>query len=928
LPKLTPEERAAEVEAAPATPIPSEPIIGEIPQTSPIVGEAITETTPVEQVAPQKTITVFHATDTQPKSGQKSGYYPGTYTGIDEGFVKDFGKNLFSTQVDIDKIYKVSNESDSQQLKKDARNAGFDVRNANGNGETQYLISNGYEAIQRGKEIILLSPEKYNFSKIQKQPAEPIILEKPQTSEIVGAETPAIVEQEQVVPVERAIDVARKTNFAAATTREEAGDIGRNLASQDPNLPPLPPQQFEVLESISNFQNRKGYNPDVLTEELINEARNNGFITGKQLGKIKFTETGRNQLREWSDQARERSLAQSALSDEISDIAVSQWDAANDPTSAAAMAAQTATPPAPVTEQAAPAEAPAPEVAPIQRDVTKPEQMTPGERGIQGHKLVIEQARQDLELAKTGQTFGFSGGQTYKSKAAAIKDTKNTFERVSQPTEADIKRGASDHYGEINRAVSDSRPVSIDAVEVYGVTLPEGYAKQGDLYVYQPTPAVSETITEPAQAAAPAQPTEFGFVKDIDSTRENIKKNLIRFASGMSGLSDMRRGSYARAGHRNYGVGAVAGLLSKNTTNELADRIINLDVHTFIDSGAFGHFIKEQKLKLEGKTLPPLNFDKILAKYDLIIDEINNANSVERDDYPRPLIVTPDKLGDQNESLNLTEKYKNWIAARIEFNDAIPIIPIPLGKLTLPQAYNRIVEILKTNTIGAEINPNKFIVGIPSNATAVSKEDLANFLQETKHPRIHFLGAAADSKIAPLIDVVAKVSPDTLVTADASPVRSKIANAKKEGKTRDAATFDALYQEDDPNVILDSIGKNPEQLTPTEPEIIAPTTQPESIAVGNRIKFDNSPQTYTIEEVIPQTAKDQELEEKYYSVKNERTGEVQVVEERDLKKVGGKKVRKMAVATKLSDSLDQMLQTQKPWYHLLRLSAFKDQKVS
>jgi hypothetical protein len=154
--------------------------------------------------------------------------------------------------------------------------------------------------------------------------------------------------------------------------------------------------------------------------------------------------------------------------------------------------------------------------------VNKPEQMTPEERGTQGHKLVIEQARQDFELAKTGQTFGFSGGQTYKSKAAAIKDTKSTFERASQPTEADIKRGASDHYGEINRAISDSNPVSAAAVDTYDITLPEGYTKQGDLYVYQP--AVSETITPAAEPAGKAEDKRYNPLGyDIVDVVEDVK---------------------------------------------------------------------------------------------------------------------------------------------------------------------------------------------------------------------------------------------------------------------------------------------------------------------------------------------------------------------------------------------------------------------
>jgi hypothetical protein len=93
--------------------------------------------------------------------------------------------------------------------------------------------------------------------------------------------------------------------------------------------------------------------------------------------------------------------------------------------------------------------------------------------------------------------------------------------------------------------------------------------------------------------------------------------------------------------------------------------------------------------------------------------------------------------------------------------------------------------------------------------------------------------------------------------------------------------------------------------TAAEPAVVperegAPTpevpleAQPEGIVVGNRIKLGRSPQTYTIEEVIPQTATEQELGEQYYSVRNEKTGEVQVVEKNDMKPVKGKGARRMA----------------------------------
>jgi len=207
------------------------------------------------------------------------------------------------------------------------------------------ITPRGEEVMQRaGAPLPRLTPEE-RAAEVAAAPAA-IVEQAPPVAEspiVTPAPTPG------VEPIESAIEVARKTNFAAAATRQEAGEIGRNIASQDPNLPPLPPPQFDVLESISNLQARRPYNPDALTEDAINEARDSGFITGKQVGKLKLTESGRNQLKEWSDQARDRDFAESSLRDEIADIAVSQWDAANDPESAAAIAARTTRPPTPVT---------------------------------------------------------------------------------------------------------------------------------------------------------------------------------------------------------------------------------------------------------------------------------------------------------------------------------------------------------------------------------------------------------------------------------------------------------------------------------------------------------------------------------------------------------------------------------------------------
>lgn len=506
-------------------------------------------------------------------------------------------------------------------------------------------------------------------------------------------------------------------------------------------------------------------------------------------------------------------------------------------------------PPAPVTEQAAPAEAPAPEVLPITEPAVK---------------------------ISRSEDFSMSGDYN-----VSIGDKKHRIYRDSESGywyDADVRDNAVKN----NDPAQGSPSLGLLTTETKKDAIAElvnKYKKEQQAsisetpIVTEPTPAVSETIT-------PATPTEFGFVKDIDSARENIKKNLIRFASGMSGLSDMRRGSYARAGHANYGIGFDVGLLSKNTIRELSDFIVNLDTQVFIDSGAFSNFKKSIKEQSQGRTVEALDFDKILSKYDLIIDEISKVNVVEKTDYPKPMLVMPDVIGNQKASLDLINKHKNWIATSISMDLSVPIIPIPLGDLSLSDAYSNIIEILKSNTLGIDIDPTRFIVGIPSNAEAISRENLAAFLKESKPPRIHFLGAAADRNISPLIDIVSQNSPETQVTADASKVRSAILNGVSKGKTREKAIFDALYQEDDPNVILESIKEDPTQLNPTQeqPTPAAPTGP----QVGQRVRSGSTPQPFVITEVTPQTARDVELGEQYYKIKNERTGEVSVVESVDI----------------------------------------------
>jgi DNA repair protein RadC len=293
----------------------------------------------------------------------------------------------------------------------------------------------------------------------------------------------------------------------------------------------------------------------------------------------------------------------------------------------------------------------------------------------------------------------------------------------------------------------------------------------------------TEAARQAAQQAGVA-PSLFG-EEEAKESAAKIKAGLTRYASGMSGISDLETGAYTRAGYGRNGIGVDVSLLSKSATDALANAILNYRTPAFIDSGAFSAFRKQ----IKGQPVDPIDFDRVLAKYDEILTKIGDLNPEERQDYPRPRLVMPDVVGDQDASVGLVNRYKNWIATEVRGNLSDPIVPIQKGPRSLSEVYDEISNILGTRD---------FIVGVPSQEEAISKADLTEFLKTSQPTKIHFLGAASDKKLNPLLALVAQHSPNTEVSADASKVRSSILSGVAQGKTREQAIQDALRAEDDP----------------------------------------------------------------------------------------------------------------------------------
>ena len=111
-----------------------------------------------------------------PKFGG-SGHYKGTYfyVGLNaESKALEHGKNL--TKVDLSKanLYEIDGkEVTSQTLKSEAKKAGYDVRDASGYAESEYLKKQGYDGIKRGNEVVLFEPKKFEISEQPKSKSQP-----------------------------------------------------------------------------------------------------------------------------------------------------------------------------------------------------------------------------------------------------------------------------------------------------------------------------------------------------------------------------------------------------------------------------------------------------------------------------------------------------------------------------------------------------------------------------------------------------------------------------------------------------------------------------------------------------------------------------------------------------------------------------------
>lgn len=215
------------------------------------------------------------------------------------------------------------------------------------------------------------------------------------------------------------------------------------------------------------------------------------------------------------------------------------------------------------------------------------------------------------------------------------------------------------------------------------------------------------------------------------------------FRSGMSRLNDMRGAIEA-----GVPIGAVATEIQMICAMNTLPSYLAAGGAVFIDSGAFS--------ELSTKIVP--NFNRVLNVYEMVAEMADLRSASLANLY----IVSPDKVGDQIETLRRIRQYRERILGLIDLGCQV-IVPIQRGEMAASAMLAAVKDVLGSN---------RFVAGVPSNKEAMTIEECAAL----KHHAFHILGRVQmDEAQEARIEALRSAGENVQITADANWLRSRMA---------------------------------------------------------------------------------------------------------------------------------------------------------
>lgn len=382
-----------------------------------------------------------------------------------------------------------------------------------------------------------------------------------QVDSIVDSNEPVVEAERQQIELAKAITAPAEAAPEVAAPVTEAITPPAEVAPAAPTAKVAPPTEPTVNQSLTVAQEAPAITPAPVEEVEFAELRNLMERRGQAQGKVKGVKFSKK------DEARYNELLpkyRSRLFETITpeadpvvwkdiqgnDIKVSQkgtfytvengrvrtgpafqsegfvGDVSPQPVSAAVVESNNVPLPegyvkkgdvyvyqAPVAETPAVAEAPAAEVAPAPTE----------------YKGKVKREYDSGIKAGETTTFKPTGVSAEAISLMELDDMRKDV-RAAKDKSAGNAMVRAYRHGKTQGRVNRNAPVFVEAIDAYGITLPEGYAKQGELYVYQP--AVSKTITPAAEPAGKPKLGEKGGIL-IPSREDFIQAGQNIYETGM-----------------------------------------------------------------------------------------------------------------------------------------------------------------------------------------------------------------------------------------------------------------------------------------------------------------------------------------------------------------------------------------------------------
>jgi len=359
----------------------------------------------------------------------------------------------------------------------------------------------------------------------------------------------------------------------------------------------------------------------------------------------------------------------------------------------------------------------------MERDVTKPEQMTPEEY------LTPRIAKLEAEIAELEANQPNVNSKAYLYWQPRLTEAKRNLKALKEDrdepgTDKPWAPGLQQRF--IFEALDANEPVSAAAVDTYGIKLPEGYVKQRDLYVFQPE-ATGEPVQVAPSAAQVVKATAPGPVfQRVASEMDTMSlKDLSKYAE-QQGMSRKEAVGFARdyiAKWSNQIVDKANGLFGRSIKLGFFPSKISKDGMRIVASGRglshkHGIEVDDSQSPLHAAWVAAHEFAHQIFPTAFLPKEASLAKGA----HPKGL----DDIKSKSKSEKLASDFANWLVSKEypEHSDSIPSIPSGMRDYFESLIQPQTTTVATQNETAAPLAKEAAVAGASSSLTGGRSSEL------------------------------------------------------------------------------------------------------------------------------------------------------------------------------------------------------------